>query len=82
MLRRATGLIGEVTALLTAATNHALMHAAERINRTILDQCDYRGPEERRAMFEASFPRVRWCRRKLALLRQTASDTPVLAGAA
>lgn len=59
VLRRSTGLIGEVAALLTAATAHALLHGRERIDRTMLDGCDYRGPEERRALFEASFPRAR-----------------------
>lgn len=59
VLRRSTGLIGEVAALLTAATVHALLHGRERIDRVMLDGCDYRGPDERRALFEASFPRVR-----------------------
>ena len=59
VLRRSTGLIGEVAALLTSATAHALAHGTERIDRIVLDHCDYRGPEERRALFEASFPRVR-----------------------
>ena len=59
VLQRSTGLIGEVAALLTTATNHALLHGRERIDRMVLDACDYRGPDERRAIFEASFPRVR-----------------------
>jgi len=59
VLRRSAGLIGEVAALLTAATIHALLHGYERIDRAMLDGCDYRGPDERRALFEASFPRVR-----------------------
>ncbi len=59
VLRRSAGLIGEVTGLLTAATRHALMHGAEKIDDAILECGDYCGPEERRAMFEASFPRVR-----------------------
>ena len=58
ILRRSTGLIGEVSALLTSATAHALAHGRERIDRPMLDGCDYRGPDERRALFEASFPRV------------------------
>ena len=59
VLRRSTGLIGEVAALLTSATVHALAQGRERIDRSVLDHCDYRGPEERRALFEKSFPRVR-----------------------
>lgn len=59
ILRRSTGLIGEVAAFLTSATTHALAQGRERIDRTTLDGCGYRGPEERRALFEASFPRVR-----------------------
>ncbi len=59
VLRRSTGLIGEVAALLTAATVHALLHGRERIDRVMLEGCDFRGPDERRALFEASFPRVR-----------------------
>ncbi|MGI8476673.1 MAG: TniB family NTP-binding protein [Thermomicrobiales bacterium] len=59
VLRRSTGLIGEVAALLTSATAHALAHGRERIDRAVLDHCDYRGPDERRAIFEASFPHVR-----------------------
>lgn len=59
VLRRSTGLIGEVAALLTSARAQALVHGRERIDRIVLDHCDYRGPEERRALFEASFPRVR-----------------------
>ena len=59
VLRRSTGLIGEVAALLTAATVHAFLHGHECIDRGMLDGCDYRGPDERRALFEASFPRVR-----------------------
>lgn len=59
ILRRSTGLIGEVASLLTSAAAHALACGRERIDRGVLDQCDYRGPDERRALFEASFPRVR-----------------------
>jgi len=59
VLRRSSGLIGEVAALLTAATVHTLLHGRERIDHAMLDGCDYRGPDERRALFEASFPRVR-----------------------
>lgn len=59
VLRRSAGLIGEVASLLTAATVHALLHGRERIDCAMLDGCDYRGPEERRALFDASFPRVR-----------------------
>ena len=59
VLRRSTGLIGEVASLLTSATACALAHRRERIDRSTLDHCDYRGPEERRALFEASFSRVR-----------------------
>lgn len=56
------GLEGNVphhSTLLTAAPVHALLHGRERIDRVMLDGCDYRGPDERRALFEASFPRVR-----------------------
>ncbi|TCQ99175.1 TniB family NTP-binding protein [Neorhizobium sp. JUb45] len=59
ILRRSGGLIGEVCAMLTSAAALALMQGHEHIDRMILDRCDYRGPEERRAIFEASFPHVR-----------------------
>jgi hypothetical protein len=59
ILRRSTGLIGEVAAMLMSAAACALAQGHEHIDRALLDHCDYRGPEERRAMFEASFPRVR-----------------------
>lgn len=59
ILRRSTGLIGEVSAMLTEAALYALIQGWERIDRSVLDKCNYRGPDERRAIFEASFPRVR-----------------------
>ncbi|NTG64718.1 TniB family NTP-binding protein [Rhizobium rhizogenes] len=59
ILRRSSGLIGEVAAMLTSAASFALMHGQERINHSILDRCNFRGPDERRAIFEASFSRVR-----------------------
>jgi len=59
ILRRSAGLIGEVASFLTSAAAHALACGHERIDRAMLDQCDYCGPDERRALFEASFPRVR-----------------------
>lgn len=59
VLRRSGGLIGEVAAMLTAATVHALQQGREQIDKAVLDQCDYRGPDERRAMFDGSFANVR-----------------------
>lgn len=59
ILRRSTGLIGEVASFLTSAAAHALARGHEQIDRAMLEQCDYCGPDERRALFEASFPRVR-----------------------
>lgn len=59
ILRRTGGLIGEVSAMLTSAAAFALMQGQERIDLSMLERCDYRGPDERRAIFEASFPRVR-----------------------
>lgn len=59
ILRRSGGLIGEVAALLAAATRHALVEGQECLDRAALEGGEYRGPEERRALFEASFPRVR-----------------------
>lgn len=59
VLRRTAGLIGEVTQLLTAAAEWALRHGRERIDHGALDTCPYRGPDERRATFDVSFPRVR-----------------------
>lgn len=59
ILRRSGGLIGEVSAMLTSAATRALLSGRERIDRTMLDEADYRGPNERRALFDASFPRVR-----------------------
>ena len=44
--------------MLKSAAALALMQGHERIDRAILDRCDYRGPNERWAIFEASFPRV------------------------
>jgi len=57
--RRTSGLIGEVAGLLMSATSFALTHGKERLDRLVLDHCGYCGPSERRAIFEASFARVR-----------------------
>jgi hypothetical protein len=45
--------------MLISAATRALLSGRERIDRAVLDEADYRGPDERRAVFDASFPRVR-----------------------
>jgi hypothetical protein len=59
ILRRSGGMIGEIAALLVSAASTALLSGRERIDRAMIDAADYRGPDERRAIFEASFPSVR-----------------------
>lgn len=52
LIERSEGTIGELTALLTAATTVALTSGEEAITSEILDAADYRGPSERRRAFE------------------------------
>jgi hypothetical protein len=52
LIERSDGTIGELTALLTAATTVALTSGEEAITSEILDAADYRGPSERRRAFE------------------------------
>ena len=52
VLRRSEGTIGEMTALLAAAADAALLAGEERISAAALDQADYQPPTVRRRMFE------------------------------
>lgn len=54
ILRRSEGTIGEMAALLTAAVRAALGKGRERLDAAILADADYRGPTQRRRMFEAT----------------------------
>ena len=51
VLRRAEGTIGEVAALLTAATEAGLLAGRERIDAAALDAADYQPPAVRRRLF-------------------------------
>ena len=52
VLRRSEGTIGEVTALLAAAADAALLAGEERIGNAALERADYQPPTIRRRMFE------------------------------
>ena len=52
VLRRSEGTIGEIAALLTAATEAALLAGAERIADAALDAAEYQPPSVRRRLFE------------------------------
>jgi hypothetical protein len=52
ILRRSEGTIGEVDALLAAATATALQHGAERIDEHSIETAPYHPPTVRRRMFE------------------------------
>ncbi len=52
VLRRSEGTIGEVTALLAAAADAALLAGEERIGTAALERADYQPPTIRRRMFE------------------------------
>ena len=52
VLRRSEGTIGEVTALLTAAVDAALLAGEERIDAAVLERADYQPPSVRRRLFE------------------------------
>ena len=52
VLRRSEGTIGEVAALLAAATDAALLAGEERIGAAALERADYQPPTIRRRMFE------------------------------
>jgi hypothetical protein len=52
VLRRSEGTIGEIAALLMAATEAALLAGEERIADTTLDAAKYRPPSVRRRLFE------------------------------
>ena len=52
VLRRSEGTIGEIAALLTAATEAALLAGAERIADATLDAAEYQPPSVRRRLFE------------------------------
>src|SRR4051794_19787543 len=52
VLRRSEGTIGEIAALLTAATEAALLAGAERIAGVALDAAEYQPPSVRRRLFE------------------------------
>jgi len=52
VLRRSEGTIGEVTALLAAAADAALLAGEERIGAAALERADYQPPTVRRRMFE------------------------------
>lgn len=54
ILRRTEGTIGEMAALMTAAVRLALSMGSERLDSAILAAAEYRGPIERRRLFEAS----------------------------
>ncbi len=52
VLRRSEGTIGEVAALLAAATEAALLAGEERIGASTLDVAEYQPPSVRRHLFE------------------------------
>jgi hypothetical protein len=52
LISRSEGTIGELAALLTAATTVAITSGEEAINATTLRMADYLGPTERRRSFE------------------------------
>jgi len=52
VVRRAEGVIGEISALLTAAMSAALLAGAERIGKTAIEDADYQPPSVRRRLFE------------------------------
>lgn len=52
VLRRSEGTIGEVAALLSAATEAVLLAGGERIDASALDAADYQPPTVRRRLFE------------------------------
>jgi len=52
VLRRSEGTIGEVTALLAAAADAALLAGEERIGTAALERADYQPPTIRRRIFE------------------------------
>jgi hypothetical protein len=52
ILRRSEGTIGEIVALLTAATDAALLAGEERIAGATLDAAEYQPPSVRRRLFE------------------------------
>lgn len=54
VLERTGGLIGEIDALITAAARAALLAGKEAIDQAALEAADYKGPEERRALFDAA----------------------------
>lgn len=54
ILERSGGMIGEVASMMTAATRFALARGRERIDRTVLEAAGYRGPDERRTVFDAA----------------------------
>ncbi|MGH7109723.1 MAG: TniB family NTP-binding protein [Stellaceae bacterium] len=57
VLRRSEGTIGEVAALLSAATEAVLLAGGERIDASALDAADYQPPTVRRRLFERA---LRW----------------------
>lgn len=52
LIERSEGTIGELTALLTAAATVAITSGEEAITADTLEAADYRGPSERRRIFE------------------------------
>lgn len=52
VLQRSEGTIGEVAALLSAATEAVLLAGGERIDAAALDAADYQPPAVRRRLFE------------------------------
>jgi len=52
ILRRSEGTIGEVAALLAAATETVLLGGLERIDATSLETAGYQPPTVRRRLFE------------------------------
>lgn len=57
VLRRTDGMIGEINALLVSAARASLATGRECIDRRAIDKADYRGPDERRAIFDAELRR-------------------------
>lgn len=57
VLERTGGLIGEIDALITAAARAALLSGKEAIDQAALEAAEYKGPEERRALFDAALRR-------------------------
>jgi hypothetical protein len=52
ILRRSEGTIGEVAALLAAATAAALLGGQERIDPAVVEKAEYQPPTVRRRLFE------------------------------